>query len=307
MTEMSTLSIALAIVTAIASVMSVIGSAFILVCYTILPLDYHFRHVLILNLAASGGDQSQPVHQGAWKRNHVVLVCCAIWALPFFTGFLALGMGWYAPATGNWCWLKAKPVYLRYALTHGWRMLFIVIEICLYVYLDRHLRRHYRTLAAEMPSPDTRNGFTYTTLSEPQPTSAIQFDVENPSSTTDSVEVERTKIGEEGIPTQRQERSGIGTWSFSQITGLRRTRSFSADSRYQTIQRALLLNAYPLAYIILLLPGIANRLVEATGHSSVITQFMQATTQLVGLANALTYGWNERVAKQLKERFLSSR
>lgn len=61
------------------------------------------------------------VHQGAWQRNRVVLVCCAIWALPFFTGmtatkpseskaifshtlsgFLALGMGWYAPATGNW-------------------------------------------------------------------------------------------------------------------------------------------------------------------------------------------------------------
>lgn len=158
-----------------------------------------------------------------------------------------------------------------------------------------------------MLSPDTRNGFTYTTLSEAQqPPSAIQLDVENPSSTTDSVEVERTKIGK-GVPTQQQGRSGIGIWSFSQITGLRSTHSFSADARYQTIQRALLLNAYPLAYIILLLPGIANRLVEATGHSSIITQFMQATTQLVGLANALTYGWNERVAKQLKERFLWSK
>ncbi len=158
-----------------------------------------------------------------------------------------------------------------------------------------------------MPSPDLRSGLTYTTLSEPRPLSAIQLDVENPSSTMDSVEVERTKIGEKDITIQQRERSGIGTWSFSQITGLRRTRSFSADTRYQTIQRALLLNAYPLAYIILLLPGIANRLVEATGHSSIITQFMQATTQLVGLANALTYGWNERVAKQLKERSLWSR
>ena len=80
--------------------------------------------------------------------------------------------------------------------------------------------------------------------------------------------------------------------------------SFSTDARYQAIQRALLLNAYPLAYIILLLPGLANRLVEATGHRSKIAQFMQATTQLVGLANAITYGWNERVAKQLKERFI---
>ena len=96
---------------------------------------------------------------------------------------------------------------------------------------------------------------------------------------------------------------------WSRITGLRgtnRSRSsnvFSADARYQAIQRALLLNAYPLAYIILWLPGIANRLIEATGRECTATQFLQATTQLVGLANALTYGWNEKVAKQLKEHF----
>ena len=104
------------------------------------------------------------------------------------------------------------------------------------------------------------------------------------------------------IPSQQQ---GIKTttWSFSRISGLRRTHSFSTDARYQAVQRALLLNAYPLAYIVLLLPGLANRLIEAAGHTSYVAQFMQATTQLVGLANALTYGWNERVAKQLRERF----
>jgi hypothetical protein len=64
-----------------------------------------------------------------------------------FIGLLALGMGWYAPATGNWyiaipsikistgltlahrCWIKAEPVYLRYVLTHGWRFMFIAIEV----------------------------------------------------------------------------------------------------------------------------------------------------------------------------------
>lgn len=107
------------------------------------------------------------------------------------------------------------------------------------------------------------------------------------------------------IPAQQQ---GIRTtaWSFSRISGLRKMHTFSTDARYQAVQRALLLNAYPLAYIILLLPGLANRLVEATGHTSDVAQFLQATTQLVGLANALTYGWNERVAKQLKDRFTGS-
>ena len=46
--------IAIAAVTATASLSSMIGSAFILVCYAILPSDRHFRHILILNLAASG-------------------------------------------------------------------------------------------------------------------------------------------------------------------------------------------------------------------------------------------------------------
>ena len=31
------------------------------------------------------------------------------------------------------CWIEAKPVYLRYVLTHGWRFLFIIIEVCFYV------------------------------------------------------------------------------------------------------------------------------------------------------------------------------
>ena len=94
------------------------------------------------------------------------------------------------------------------------------------------------------------------------------------------------------------------------VTGLRGSKSsmaLSSNSQYQAIQRVLLLNAYPLAYIILWIPGIANRLIEATGHSSSVVQILQASTQLVGLANAVTYGWNERVAKQLKEQFSRNR
>ncbi len=94
---------------------------------------------------------------------------------------------------------------------------------------------------------------------------------------------------------------------FSRISGLRGTSqttgSFSSDTQHQAVQRALLLNAYPLAYIILWIPALGNRLIEATGSSSVPMQFLQVTAQLIGLANALTYGWNEKVAKLLKEKF----
>ena len=94
---------------------------------------------------------------------------------------------------------------------------------------------------------------------------------------------------------------------FSHMSGLRKANNmadtFSPNERYQAIQRALLLNAYPVAYIILWLPDIANRLIEATGHSVTAMQFLQVARQLIGLTNALTYGWNERAKTQLMKRF----
>jgi hypothetical protein len=96
-------------------------------------------------------------------------------------------------------------------------------------------------------------------------------------------------------------------WSLAQMTGLRGTRhtfrSLTDNSQYQAIQKILLLNGYPFAYIILWIPGIINRLFEVSGHPSRVTQFMQASTQLVGLANAVTYGWNETIALQIRKRF----
>ncbi|KAK6342238.1 hypothetical protein TWF730_001715 [Orbilia blumenaviensis] len=72
-------------------------------------------------------------------------------------------------------------------------------------------------------------------------------------------------------------------------------------SRSRRVRRILLLNAYPAMYILLWIPGIINRLIEASGGKSSVMQIMQASTQFVGLANAITYGWNERVWRQLKD------
>lgn len=74
-----------------------------------------------------------------------------------------------------------------------------------------------------------------------------------------------------------------------------------ASSRTSRVRKILLLNAYPAAYIILWIPGIINRLYEASGNSSRVLHVLQASTQFVGLANAITYGWNERVGQQLRD------
>ena len=65
----------------------------------------------------------------------------------------------------------------------------------------------------------------------------------------------------------------------------------------------MLLNAYPVFYILLWIPGIANRIAEATGHEVYVLEVLQASTQLIGFANALTFGWNERIGKHLTARF----
>jgi hypothetical protein len=66
------------------------------------------------------------------------------------------------------------------------------------------------------------------------------------------------------------------------------------------IKKMLLLNAYPMLYIILWTPGILNRLLEATGHKSRVLTILQCTTQFVGLANAITYGFNEHLRRSVR-------
>lgn len=56
--------------------------------------------------------------------------------------------------------------------------------------------------------------------------------------------------------------------------------------REKYIQKLLLLNAYPIAYVILWIPGISNRFVELTGNKVRGLAIAQASTQFVGLANA---------------------
>lgn len=55
------------------------------------------------------------------------------------------------------------------------------------------------------------------------------------------------------------------------------------------IWKMMLLNMYPVTYLILWLPGIANRFAEATGHSIRALVILQSSTQFIGAANATVY------------------
>ncbi|KAG6000613.1 hypothetical protein E4U21_005286 [Claviceps maximensis] len=66
------------------------------------------------------------------------------------------------------------------------------------------------------------------------------------------------------------------------------------------VRRMLLMNGYPIAYILLWIPGIANRLVESiNGSSPQWLTALQGTTQFIGFVNAITYGYSEQMRRDL--------
>lgn len=77
----------------------------------------------------------------------------------------------------------------------------------------------------------------------------------------------------------------------------RRGRGFERE-----VRRMLLLNAYPTLYVLLWIPGIVNRFMEATGTSPSNTRIvgaLQSTSQFVGFANALTFGLSATMRRRI--------
>lgn len=83
----------------------------------------------------------------------------------------------------------------------------------------------------------------------------------------------------------------------SEFPTRKRTRDMERE-----IKRMLLLNAYPIMYVLLWIPGLTNRFMEATGNksNSRVLAALQASSQFVGLANAITYGFNKGLRTRVK-------
>jgi hypothetical protein len=54
------------------------------------------------------------------------------------------------------------------------------------------------------------------------------------------------------------------------------------------------MTAYPALYILLWIPGIVNRGVEASGRTSITLQYLQASTQLIGLVDTIIFAAQQR-------------
>lgn len=85
----------------------------------------------------------------------------------------------------------------------------------------------------------------------------------------------------------------------------RRINNGGSETVETEIKRMLLLNGYPIMYILLWIPGLTNRAFEASGRpaSSSVLAAMQCSTQFVGFANALTYGFSWEMRQTLGRDF----
>ena len=126
--------------------------------------DCSILAIAIATVFVITGSWRAPMGDEEFRYRQIIATSCAIWALPLCTGMenfgfraveltplwhcriSCLGKGLVCARDGKLvkpvhpprksaislrdrCWLVAKPVYLRYVLTHGWRFLFIAAEV----------------------------------------------------------------------------------------------------------------------------------------------------------------------------------
>lgn len=72
--------------------------------------------------------------------------------------------------------------------------------------------------------------------------------------------------------------------------------AFFKDSRIQVVVQ---MTAYPILYVLLWIPGIVNRGIEASGRISITLQYLQASTQLIGLADTIIFATQQRNRKRI--------
>lgn len=97
--------------------------------------------------------------------------------------------------------------------------------------------------------------------------------------------------------TQSEGQNHLPHGSSSDAPRLHNSRGFEKE-----IRRMLLLNAYPTLYVLLWIPGIVNRFMEATGTAPSNTRIvgaLQSTSQFVGFANALTFGLSAAMRRRI--------
>lgn len=275
--------------------------------------------------------QSRIVIEPPWWQ--VIVICAIPWIPPIITsefitrplvtssliyaGNIALASDFYGPVSGNWCWIQAKHFEMRYLLTHGWRIAIFVSTIAIYTYVYIYLKRAYGQLHISTSSngtgPDTETEMQKVSHEVLPPNRHIR--VRSSITTTHESDEHLMLPGASNMghwpdddpstthpTTYPKGKYAPGSTAEIRNIVLATPAAEKARERKTSLRKMLLLNGYPILYILLWIPGMANRIAEAFGPSPRWLRVTQASTQLVGLANAMTYAYNEQLRGRIRGR-----
>lgn len=271
-----------------------------------------------------------------------IIICVSVWVVPLTTGCIALGMGVMMPAGANWCWISSSRTDLRYALTHAWRFAIIFAIICIYGYVYYYTSRHFKSLGS-VASPTNHYSVTnqakmdynqpplrYETR-EPDTQSMMTPEINqssplrNPSWLRLSVCSEKVVLQSPKAALTRKETAPPAydedeylrkeplrrpsLVAFENVTRVETYKSPETKRIEKEVKRMLLLNAYPFFYVLLSVPGLVNRLLQASGNplSGHLLDALQASSAFIGFANAVTYSLNRHLRTRITNSLHSRR
>ncbi|KAI1027616.1 hypothetical protein LB504_011639 [Fusarium proliferatum] len=248
----------------------------------------------------------------------VVLICFCAWIPGIITSFAALGLQAYGPVGGNWCWIQKKYPILRWSLSFGWRLFIFFLVIIIYTMVYFQLKRAFGRFGFSGPSPNGTNLTSTETATRTQhDTTPSEPHILKSSSLTVAYELRQmngpNSDSSSTAPLSNQAhcysspRSHFSTASAStpyHTTFSQQARMPAEQLRKKAspnLRRMMLLNGYPLGYLILWTPGVINRFIEIKGMSSPPWLVaLLASTQYIGLVHAITYGYNEQLRRSMR-------
>jgi hypothetical protein len=240
-------------------------------------------------------------------------------------------MGEMKPVSGNWCWISKTRTDLRYGVAHAWRFAIIFLTVGIYTYIWWHISRHFRFMRNVSYGSVSRSSRLQSFKSKLNGTSHGDKLPDDENSTELRVGVERqfrvkssdeesqisqsalvlddavssapyahdnvsppapnNKVSYHAAVSAKSTRWRATENDEAHVTAAEHMRN-NAKQTERDVKRMLLLNGYPIMFVILWIPGLTNRIMEAAGttNSSRVLAILQCSTQFVGFANAITYG-----------------
>ncbi|KAM5527923.1 hypothetical protein FOXYSP1_19797 [Fusarium oxysporum f. sp. phaseoli] len=233
----------------------------------------------------------------------VMLICLCAWIPGIITSFTALGLQAYGPVGGNWCWIQAKYPILRWSLSFGWRLCIFFLVMGIYTTVYFQLKRTFGRFGISGASSDGTNiTTTDTALRNQHATTPAWPPIMKVSSLTVAYElgtVNDAASSSSTAPMSNQAHCYSNPEPDSSNASAAAIRQPAWNRALPNLRRMMLLNGYPLGYLILWTPGVVNRFIEIKGKSPPWLVALLASTQYIGLVHAITYGYNEQFRRSI--------